>query len=201
MTQGRPRSWLNGKELRGFALPRGRLAGLMGWVMTRGNDAEQADVLSLLGDVAGLDVVEVGYGPGTLVRALADSGARVSGVDPSERMRAMARRRTAAGDADLRLGTAEDTGLQDRCADLVVSVNNVPMWSDLAGGFGELHRLLRPGGRLVVSWHGGTRPSGMARRLALREEHLGRIEEELRAAFGGADRHDLAHVVAFTATR
>ncbi|MGH3095955.1 MAG: class I SAM-dependent methyltransferase, partial [Streptosporangiales bacterium] len=164
-----------------------------------------SDVLSLVGDVAGRDVVEVGYGPGTLAQALLSRGAHVRGVDPSERMHAMARRRNAAaardGRADLRIGDAESTGLADGCADLVVSANNVPMWPDLAAGLQEMRRLLRPGGRLVVSWHGGTQASRMARRFALPEHALGRIEEELRSALGNAERHDLAHVVAFTATR
>lgn len=198
-------SWLTGKKVTGFGLPRGRLATVMGWLMSRGNDPEQADVLDLLQPRTGEHVVEVGYGPGTLVEALVDAGATVTGVDPSEAMCAMAGRRNApavaAGTATLGVGTAEATGLPDDHADAVVAVNNVVMWSDLATGLTELRRILRPGGRLVVSWHGGTEPARMAKQMALGDETLEQILGQVRAVFGAAHRHDLKHVNAFTATK
>lgn len=198
-------SWLTGKQVTGFGLPRGRLAKVMGWLMSRGNDAEQAEVLELLQPQAGEHVVEVGYGPGTMVAALLDAGATVTGVDPSDAMCAMASRRNqaavAAGRAELGVGRAEQTGLPDGHADAVVAVNNVVMWADLTGALTELRRVLRPGGRLVVSWHGGTEPSRMARTMMLGAEALDRILQEMHAVFGAAQRHDLAHVHAFTAQR
>lgn len=205
MEETRETSWLTGRPVSGFGLPRGPLAALMGWLMRHGNDAEQRDVLSVLRPAAGERVVEVGYGPGGLVTALLDAGTDVVGVDPSAEMRAMARRRNRAavddGRADLRTGTAEATGLDGGQADAVVAVNNVVMWSDLAAGFAELHRVLRPGGRMVVSWHGGTQPSRMTRSMALDRKVLQRIQAAAGAVFPDAERRDLAHAVVFTGTR
>ncbi|HEY6738479.1 MAG TPA: methyltransferase domain-containing protein, partial [Actinopolymorphaceae bacterium] len=169
---GRSGSWLVDRPLRGPALPHGRWARLWGWVLLL-NRAEQREVLDAAGIRTGDHVLEVGCGPGVLLRLAAAAGARVTGVDPSPEMVRMARRR--APSADVRVGTAEETGLPDAAVDLVLSVNNVPMWSDLDDGFAELFRVLRPGGRLVVAWHGGTRPSRAARRLTLPPDVLERI--------------------------
>ena len=53
---------------------------------------------------------------------------------------------------EVRSGTAEDTGCPDASVDTAVSVNNVMPW-DRPAGFAELARVLRPGGRLVISVH------------------------------------------------
>jgi SAM-dependent methyltransferase len=200
-----PSSWLTGQPLFGFGLPRGRLARLLGWVMSRSNLAEQRDILDFLAVRPGERVLEVGHGPGTLLKLLADAGVTVSGVDPSPEMVAMTRRRLRAairdGRAETRVGTAEATGHPDQAYDAVVSVNNVPMWSDLGAGLSELYRVLRPGGRLVVSWHGGRTPLPAARRLTLPDEPLQRILTSTRQVFGDAERQELEHVVVFHAIR
>src|SRR5439155_24401735 len=82
-----------------------------------------------------------------------------------------------------RAGDAGATGLPDAAVDLVVGVNNVAIWPDLDAGVTELHRVLRPGGRLVLSWHGGERPTRTARALVLPEDRLQRVEDALRARF------------------
>ncbi|HEX8005629.1 MAG TPA: class I SAM-dependent methyltransferase, partial [Trebonia sp.] len=138
--------------LRGFALPQGTLGRLGGLIMARGNQAANGEITGLLDIRAGDQVLEVGYGPGVLLRQLAEHtlAARVTGVDPSPVMRDMARRRCAAaiavGRADPRLGTATRTGLPGAAFDHVVSVNNVLFWGDIPAGFAELRRVLRPGG-------------------------------------------------------
>ena len=188
------------RPLRGFALPRGRLAKLMGWVMGRGNLVEQRDVLEALAVRPGEHVLEVGHGPGALLALIRDAGATVAGVDPSPEMCKMTRRRLRSS-SDIRVGTAEATGQPDAAFDAVVSVNNVPMWWDLDAGFAELHRVLRPGGRLLVAWHGGETPTGIARRLALPDHVLDQILERMRDVFGSGERRALRHVELFQATR
>jgi arsenite methyltransferase len=47
--------------------------------------------------------------------------------------------------------SAEHTGQDDESVDVVVSVNDVQSWTDRAAGFAELRRVLKPGGRLVLS--------------------------------------------------
>ncbi len=200
-----PRSWLLDKPLTGFALPSGRLGSLQGLLMSRLNGDEQDEASTLLAARPGEHVLEVGFGPGTLVERVLAAGARVTGVDPSPQMAAQARRRNAAAveaaRADLRVGTAERTGLPDATFDAVVSVNNVPMWSDLDAGMRELHRVLRPGGRAVVAWHGGARPRFVARRMVLPDDVLDRIVASMRVAFGAAELHQGDRLVAMLAHR
>lgn len=46
-------------------------------------------------------------------------------------------------------GTQRD----DASIDVVLSVNNMQTWQDRVACFAELHRVLRPGGRLLLSAH------------------------------------------------
>ena len=85
--------------------------------------------------------------------------------------------------------------------DRVVSVRNVAMWPDLEAAADELHRVVRPGGTVVIAWHGGTTPSRIARSLRLPEEALGRIERALRIHFSDVTRHQLAGLDVLKAVR
>lgn len=191
--------WSTDKPVRStFALPNGRTGRLAGRLMLLLN--RQRDVLDLLDVQPGSDVLEVGYGPGGLIRLLRQTPARrIRGVDPAPEMRDLARRRNPG--ADLRLGTAEQTGFPDAEFDRVVSVNTVAIWPDLEAGLRELHRVTRQGGRVLIAWHGGRRPSRIARSLALPADKLGRIEQELSGLFAGTARHELDQLTAFTGTR
>lgn len=167
----------------------------------------QWEVARLLAARPGDHVLEIGYGPGALVELLAGriGDGRVCGVDPSTEMRDLAtvhnRVAVRAGRVDLRLGTAAATGFPDAVFDHVVSVNNVALWPDLEAGLAELHRVTRPGGALVIAWHGGTAPSLLARRFVLREELLARIRDGLDARFAEVTRHELSTLTAFRALR
>lgn len=190
------------------ALPRGRIGMLGGAVMRVTNGGEQREVAGALAPLVarGSDVVEVGCGPGTLLTTLARGPAgTVRGVDPSEEMRTMAVRALARQVARERVritgGSAAATGLPDACADVVVSVNTVAIWPDLDAGAGELYRVLRPGGALVLSWHGGRAPSRPARSLCLPAEQLDRIETALSARFTGVRRELTRRCTLFLARR
>ncbi|MFF5261004.1 class I SAM-dependent methyltransferase [Actinomadura viridis] len=197
--------WTSDRPLRSpFGLPlglRGRLAGLFMWWTN-----PQQDLFELLNVRPGERVLEIGYGPGRLISLLAASPAgRVCGVDPSPQMRAFAARRNrgqvAAGRVDLRVGTAESTGFPDAEFHCVVSVNNVGLWPRLEAGIAEMYRVTRPGGRVVIAWHGGTGRSPLARRLAMPEERLGRVERALGAAFSDVTRREIPHLTLFEAVR
>ena len=102
-------------------------------------------------------VLVVGPGPGVGLGLAAARARRTIGVDPSEEMLRRCRRRCAAaieaGIVELRAGTAESTGQEPDSVDVVLSVNNLALWSDRTAVLAELSRVLRPGGRLVLSAH------------------------------------------------
>lgn len=193
------------------ALPRGLAGRLGGAVMRHGNGGEQREVAVLLSGVlargtAAPDVVEVGCGPGVLLASLATGPAgTIVGIDPSEEMRTMAVRALARPIARGRMriadGSADRTGLPDGCADVVVSVNTVAIWQDLDAGLAELHRVLRPDGTLVLSWHGGRAPSRFARSLCLTADLLDRIEDALAARFSDVHRQLTRRTTTFRAHR
>jgi SAM-dependent methyltransferase len=83
----------------------------------------------------------------------------------------------------------------------MVSVRNVAMWPDLEAAVGELHRIIRPGGTVIIAWHGGTKPSRVVKSLSLPEEDLRRIEHVLRDRFADVSRSQLATLDVFKAVR
>lgn len=187
-----------------FALPSGVAGRLAGRFMLATN--RQRDLLALLDAGPGERVLEVGYGPGGLVRLLCRTPAeRICGVDPSPEMRDLAARphraEIAAGRVDLRLGTADRTGFGDAEFGRVVAVNNVAIWPDLRAGLRELRRVTRPGGRVLIAWHGGTRPSRIARSLALPADQATKVEEALGELFAEVTRHELDTLTVWVATR
>ncbi len=102
-------------------------------------------------------VLVVGPGPGIGLAAVARRAGLVIGVDPSEEMLAACRRRcadaVAAGTVLLRRGDAESNPLDDASVDVVLSVNNLPLWADRRAALAESFRVSRPGARLVLSAH------------------------------------------------
>jgi len=199
-------SWVFGRPANSpFAHPRGLIGTLAGRIMRRTN--RQHEVADLLDVRPGHHVLEIGYGPGVLVGLLAErvGDGRVCGVDPSPEMRELAvrgnRAAVRAGTVDLRLGSADATGFPDAAFDRVVTVNTVVFWPDLEAGMRELHRVTKPGGRVLIAWHGGSNPSRATRAHALPEHVLARIEEAMAGVFTGVVRPELSTLTAFTATR
>jgi SAM-dependent methyltransferase len=95
----------------------------------------------------GMTVLDLAAGTGKLTRALAASGATVIAVEPVAEMRACLPSSVRALD-----GTAERIPLEDASADLV-TVAQAFHWFDGDAALAEIHRVLRPGGRLAVVWN------------------------------------------------
>lgn len=107
--------------------------------------------LGVLGDVAGLDVIELGCGTAYFAAWLARSGAQVVGVDPTPAQLETARRMQAEFCLEFPLVEAggEAVPLPDASFDLAVSEHGAATWCDPDLWLAEAARLLRPGGRLV----------------------------------------------------
>jgi SAM-dependent methyltransferase len=108
----------------------------------------------LLGEVAGLDVLEVGCGAAQGARWLVAAGARVAAFDVSMGQLLMARRIDARSGVAVATVQADAQAIpfRDGAFDLVVSAfGAIPFVADSAGVMREIARVLRPGGRLVFS--------------------------------------------------
>lgn len=134
--------------------PRGLLGRAIGRLWVSETAAANDRAIELLAPVPGEHVLEIGFGPGRTIRELAARGVRVTGIDVSPVMLAQARRRNAAaiegGQVQLHLGTAEAIPLPAAAVDAVLAVHTLYFWPDLDAGLREIHRGLRPAGRVVL---------------------------------------------------
>lgn len=107
--------------------------------------------LGVLGDVSGLDVVELGCGTAYFSAWLARQGARPVGVDLTPAQLETARRMQHETGITFPLleANAEDVPLADAGFDLAVSEYGASLWCDPARWLPEAARLLRPSGRVV----------------------------------------------------
>lgn len=107
---------------------------------------------ALLGDVAGLDVLDAGCGTGVHARYCASRGARVVGVDVSHRLLVEARRLAAEEGVSVRFveGDIENLGMfPGERFDAIIS--SVVLALHLREVLAEFHRVLRPGGHVYLS--------------------------------------------------
>jgi SAM-dependent methyltransferase len=112
---------------------------------------ERPATLALAGDVAGRRILDVGCGSGPLFAALRDRGAIVTGLDSSTGMLELARRRLG-DDADLHLADlGRPLPFPDGAFDDVIGSLVLHYLEDWTVPLAELRRVLRPGGRLIVS--------------------------------------------------
>jgi SAM-dependent methyltransferase len=107
--------------------------------------------LRVLGDVAGLDVCELGCGTAYLSSWLVRRGARAVGVDPTPAQLDTARSLQAEFGLEFPVheSPAESVPIDDASFDLVVSEYGASIWADPDRWIPEASRLLRPRGRLI----------------------------------------------------
>ncbi len=99
-------------------------------------------------------VADIGCGTGIASRVLAEHGAQVIGVEPNADMIAQAQNFATNSEAHLefQIGSGEKTGLDDGSVEVVVCAQSY-QWFRPEVALPELHRILRPGGRLVLMWN------------------------------------------------
>jgi ubiquinone/menaquinone biosynthesis C-methylase UbiE len=142
--------------------------------------------LEVLGDVSGLDVVELGCGTAYVSAWLTRRGARVVGVDVTPAQLETARRMQAELGLEFPLveASAEAVPLPDASFDLVVSEYGASIWCDPAAWVPEAARLLRPAGRLVFLRNStlvilcSPDEGNVAERLVRSQFGMGRFERE-----------------------
>jgi ubiquinone/menaquinone biosynthesis C-methylase UbiE len=100
------------------------------------------------------EVLEVAVGTGRNL-AIYPADVRLTGIDLSPRMLDRARDRAAAlgRDVDLRVADAQDLPFADAVFDTVVCTLGLCSIPDERAAVREMHRVLRPGGRLLLLEH------------------------------------------------
>ena len=130
-------------------------------------------------------VLDIGSGPGFLASEMAQDVGRdgaISGIDFSECMLAIARQcdlDERSAPTEFQLAEARSLPFADASFDAAVSTQVYEYVDDMPAALNEAHRVLTPGGRLVVLdtdwdtivWHTSA-PERMRRVLAVWEEHL-----------------------------
>jgi arsenite methyltransferase len=158
-------------------------------------------VLESLALRPGERVVDVGTGPGLLaveIAAAVGPDGLVCGIDVSDSMLALARARaTRPGGApiELRQAAADQLPCAEEAFDVAVSTQVFEYVEDVPAALAEVHRVLRPGGRVLlldtdwdsIVWRSGD-DQRMARVLAAWEEHLvdPHLPRTLRGSLGAA---------------
>jgi len=109
--------------------------------------------LHVLGEIAGLHVLELGCGAARWATALAREGALPIGLDLSGRQLEAARRTSAGDVVDVPLlqASAEALPLADGCFDLVFCDHGATTFTDPYRTVPEAVRALKPGGLLVFN--------------------------------------------------
>src|SRR5580692_1662483 len=146
---------------------------------------ERPATLALAGDVTGRRILDAGCGSGPLFAALRDRGAVVTGIDRSAGMLEQARRRLG-DDADLQvaeLGSPlpfPDDAFDDVTASLVLHYLR-----DWGPALAELRRVLKPGGRLIVSVNHPFRDNLWHREVGLEPDYFATYNYTVEWTAGG----------------
>ncbi|OGK10137.1 MAG: hypothetical protein A2W80_08595 [Candidatus Riflebacteria bacterium GWC2_50_8] len=102
-------------------------------------------------NIAGLDVLEIGCGPGFMLETLIESGAtRVAGVDLSYSMLESAVRSGRSKGATLLQADVTSLPVRQQSFDIVFSRGSIFFWPDLARALAAIAHVIKPGGVAVL---------------------------------------------------
>ncbi len=138
-----------------------RPSGLLGEIVARVMSFETARANRMAMEQLAVDanetILEIGCGHGrTLARIAQATRGFVAGIDPSQVMVRLTRRRLsreiAAGRAEISLGTSRALPHPDARFDAALAVHVLYFWTDAIAELREIHRVLRPGGRVLLGY-------------------------------------------------
>jgi ubiquinone/menaquinone biosynthesis C-methylase UbiE len=129
-------------------------------------DADEKAVFFELADLKlGEGVLDVGCGDGNYTIPAAEKTGFAIGLDPSEAMLDAAQRRQARGETAYVQGTGEMLPFANASFDAVLIVTVLCFLSNPQALLQEAHRVLRPGGRLVIGELGRYSTWALRRRI------------------------------------
>jgi SAM-dependent methyltransferase len=117
---------------------------------------ERPALLSLLPPLPGLDILDIGCGPGLYAEHLLVEGAAgITALDVSPRMVKLASERLMGRPAEVRLADVSEglPFLDDGAVDLAIAPLMIHYLRHLESAFTEINRVLKPGGRFIFSTH------------------------------------------------
>ncbi len=134
-----------------YRRPSGWLGRYTGRAMARDHLPEHRWTIDVLQARPADQILEIGFGPGIAIQALSAivSAGQITGVDLA------ARRRNAsaiqAGRVQLLEGEAADLPFAAERFDQAFSIHAIYFWTQAPAALAEIWRVLRPGGRLVLT--------------------------------------------------
>jgi len=133
-------------------------------------------ILKHLGEGAGRPLLDLACGTAVVSHLMHDMGFKVTGLDWSEAMLAQARAKAQARGTDIRfiMRDAETTGEPDASYDAITNRHLVWTLVDVPAAFAEWHRLLRPGGQVLIVDGNFGRRSWVSRLHGAIDKALGR---------------------------
>lgn len=144
-----------------------------------------------LGDGNGRPLLDLACGTAVISHLMHDMGFSVTGLDWSEAMLDQARAKAAARGTDIRfiMRDAEATGEPDARYDAITNRHLVWTLVDVPAAFAEWHRLLKPGGRLLIVDGNFGRRSWVSRLHGALDRMLGRPPASGHMSPAMAERH------------
>ena len=140
-----------------FAHPEGWAGHFVGMILALKNRERNAWTISMLDIKPNDQVLEIGFGPGQAIQEaekLTPNGF-VAGVDLSAVMVEQASKRNAmairSGRVLLQKGGESPLPFEDNKFNKVFAVNSMQFWSNPMAGLQEVRRVLKPGGRVVIT--------------------------------------------------
>lgn len=116
------------------------------------DEIEQPALRALVGDVAGKTLLDVGCGFGDFCRYAAQQGAEhIVGIDPSERMLALANEKTVESNVQYQCVPVEKATFAEDTFDVIVSSVALHYVAGYGAVMAKMASWLKPGGLLVFS--------------------------------------------------
>lgn len=140
------------------ASPSGWFGRFLGFIWPREHGRLNTEILDILDVRPGHAVLEIGSGTGHALQKAARRarGGRVLGIDISELMVKLARKRNSRaierGEVDVRAGDIASLSFGEATFDRIFSVHCVYFWHDVDAVLAKLAATLKPEGRLVLAF-------------------------------------------------
>lgn len=133
-----------------FANPNGLGGRIVMAVMNRQNAQMYEATEKFLRPQNGDTVLDIGCGNGIMMEAIARSRhCRLIGTDISEDAIEIAKHRLTAVNAEFLCCSVDDMPIGNATVDKALTINTMYFWENLASGFEEIARVLKPGGVFI----------------------------------------------------